>query len=97
MPVLKWARTVMKLKHRIGIFTAGLLFLVYGLLKARQYGVFPYLNYWKQPVFPVGVEIAAVILMAMAFLPTGTGLNRMFSTRPARTAHVLQKFRPRQY
>lgn len=97
MPVLNWARTVMKLKHRIGIFAAGLFFLLYGLLKARQYGVFPYLNYWKQPVYPIGVEIGAVILMALACLPTGTWLNRMFSTKPARKAHVLQKFPPRQY
>ncbi len=87
----------MKLKHRMGIFAAGLFFLVYGLLKARQYGVFPYLNYWKQPGYPIAVEIAGAIMMGVAFLPTGAWLNRLFSTRPARKAHVLQKFPPRQY
>ncbi len=87
----------MKLKYRLRIFYVGLFFLIYGLLKARQYGVFPYLNYWNQPVYPVAVEIGAVILMAMACLPTGKWLNGIFSTKPARKAHVLQKFPPRQH
>lgn len=53
----------------------GVFLLFYGLMEYRRLGIFPYLNYKMQPVFPVGTTIVGGIFVLVAFLPAGRWLS----------------------
>ena len=66
----------MKFKSRARIFAAGLLIAAYGWTRYLKYGVFPYLNWKMQPVYPIGVIVIGVVFAALAFLPNHLSIER---------------------
>jgi len=87
----------MKLKHRIGLLLSGLLLCFYGVQKHSQYGVFPYLNYHNQPVFPIAVVLIGAVLAALAFLPSGEWVYRFLHRHISRQPRVLRNKNPYQH
>ena len=59
----------MKFRYRVMFLALGAFILGCGWTLLIKYGVFPFLNHKMQPVYPIGVVIIGVILMALAFLP----------------------------
>jgi hypothetical protein len=80
----------MKLKHRAGLFLAGVWLVVYGGIKVHEHGVLAYLNLYRQPVFPAAVVMMGVVFAALAFLPPAKWINRLISPKLKREAHALQ-------
>jgi hypothetical protein len=80
----------MKLRHWVGLILAGGLFVLYGITKFHQHAVFPYLNLYRQPVFPPAVVMIGVVFAALAFRPPAKWIDRLISPKPKREAHALQ-------
>ena len=80
----------MKPRHRVGLILAGGLLVLYGITKFHQHGVFPYLNLYRQPVFPAAVVMIGVAFGALAFLPPAKWIERLISPEPKREARALQ-------
>ena len=87
----------MKLKHRAGLFVFGLFFCFYGIGIGHKFGVFPYLNVERQPVFPIAVIITGLFVCAAALLPSGNWVYRLFRYGTRREPDVLQKKNPYQH
>jgi hypothetical protein len=79
----------MKLKSRAIVFLSGVAVTFLGLAKYQQHGAFPYLNWQKQPVFPMGVVAAGMLVCALSCLPQ-KWFRRWAGTRPERNSHVLK-------
>ncbi len=78
----------MNLKSRAAVFLTGVAFVFYGLVKYQQHGAFPYANWQRQPVFPIGVAATGIVVSALACLPQ-KWVSKWARTRPPREAHVL--------
>jgi hypothetical protein len=73
---------------RMMVFLGGVLIAFDGLAKYQQYGAFPYLNWLRQPAFPLGIVAAGLLLSMLACLPQ-RWVRRWVGKPPQRDAHVL--------
>lgn len=81
----------MQIKYRVGLLLTGAFMVLYGAEAYHKYGIFPYPNIQRQPVFPVGVVIFGFILAAIAFTPPASWLDRLFRRKHQKPeAHVLK-------
>ena len=79
-----------KLKNRAILVLFGAFLVWYGLAKLHHYGVFPYPNWIRQPVFPAGVVTLGILLIALGLFFSGEWVYRLFKSRRPQP-HVLRK------
>lgn len=80
----------MKLKARLQVTLGGVLIILMGIAYYQRHGgALPYLNWRRQPVFPMGGVVAGILVCALAWLPQ-KWIARWSRTQQPREGHVLQ-------
>jgi hypothetical protein len=86
---IKFTRST-RIKARIAVFATGAFFLAHGYLHMQAKGALPYLNARGPAIYPGGVIVLGITLMAVASVPT-QWLEWLFSTeqkaKPNRRLH----------